>query len=242
MRPLLYFSAILLAGFNANAQNIELSAGITGNLYNYVGSATNDPVYSYGLTYSRTLSAGYGAAAQLNFVAKNGFIFGLQTGYDRVFNAQTTDYVINFASVDFVGNVNFGRYDFRGLTTPSQGYVYSELEMINLNPYAGYRLKRKNISIDFIAGTEVAYNVNNKFLGTVFGQQSGSFNPEQPTDYRLKGGVSVRYKRLRADIAYAHGVTNFLKGQTYIGPYAREKFPASAYSQLIKLGLTYRIF
>lgn len=255
------FSLFYIAMFTytAVAQKLELSVNANSGLFNYTGSGATNSGYYYGLyndqftlsnPYGTKLKASYGLNIQGQVVYKNGFITGLQAGYDFLNSEQGLKYPMY---LDYLATTS-------SLITSSyiNGYGSAKIstQFINLNPYFGYRFRGKTVFIDITGGADFGFQTANHQSVTVYSSPSGL--PESHysqrvdnkiTDIRLKCGVSAGYKKFSVNLSYAHGLTNYIKSEDYYAVptiYTTDNSTSTpqklhAYSQLIRLGIGYRL-
>jgi hypothetical protein len=226
------------------AQKFEVSVLANSGLFHYSGNGTTSasfinytqgssnsyPNYSFG----NKNGFSYGAAVQAQFVAKCGFISGLQAGYDVL--RSTAD----ITAVD--GAVILPFYNtFSSNTTPVKGSSVVQNEFINLNPFVGYRLPIKTINIDLLIGLDLPFGVGSYEKssstaadGTVYktyvNYGKGAF------DLRDRFGIAASYHRYGLTASYAHGLINHSADLMDDSPTVYE-----AHSELLRFGISYRI-
>ncbi len=243
----LILTSFLLLTFGY-AQKIEISFLASAGAYHYSGASATGISSFYGSggtpnqyytnnPYGSKGGFSYGAGIQAQHVSKGGFITGLQAGYDVLRSAENITYVYpGYAYPDIT--------PFNYLVENAilvKGKTHLQNESINLSPYIGYRLKGKNISVDLMPGIDVAFNVSSYDKGKATGDDGTVYTtnnkrPDGPTDFRLKFGAAVNYKKWGITASYAHGLTNFDKGMIGDGG------PYIVHSELLQFGITYRLF
>ena len=240
--------AVIAFGFNCKAQKLELSAGLNTGASNITGLlATSESYYNVnyyienkyntGSIYGHKLTFSYGAYIKAQLVTLSGFIAGADGGYEvlrskiDLTSVQKTLYFINYLSAP---------PDIPTGNTPAKGNVILTNQFINLSPYAGYRVKANHVNIDLIAGTEIGFALRSSQQIKV--ESPDHFNityvvSKPPTDIRLRGGIAINYKLVALNLSYARGLTNYFKGY----PYLQDAAYGKAYSQVIRMGVSYRI-
>src|ERR1700760_1222167 len=95
MKKILLFAILLIAASQLKAQNIEFSVLANGGMSHFTGGGTQSVTFlnadptthsGYANGTGNSFAFSYGAGAQLQFVAKCGFLFGAQAGYDAFSN------------------------------------------------------------------------------------------------------------------------------------------------------------
>ncbi|HEY4328046.1 MAG TPA: outer membrane beta-barrel protein [Mucilaginibacter sp.] len=242
-RTLLILTSFFLAT-QLFAQKFELSVQANSGLYHYSGSssvfvssinqgATDKDNYTNN-PYGKKNGFSYGLTVQEQYVSEGGFIIGLQAGYELL-----------RSKVDI--NVYYPGYAYLLYTTyltapqtPVTGQTFLQNQDINLNPYIGYRIKTSKINIDIMPGVDFGFNVSSYDKGKATDDSGNVYRTDRklldaPTDVRLRLGVMASYKRFGVTAAYAHGLTNLGKNIIGSGDY-------EVHSELIRFGVTYRIF
>jgi hypothetical protein len=211
-------------------QRIEVSVFGNASFFSYVGNdrtsfalfSGGGPPYNFtfltGNPYGSNLAVGYGAGIQTQYVAKSGFITGLQVAYE---NLRSDEHIVS--------------NDAQG---PTIGQFYFRSTYLNLNPYLGYRISSQNIKIDLMPGIDIALDGNAHLYGSAvsgghtytYAQPYGSLK----NDVRARLGITAWYKRIGVAASYSHGLTNFSANSAFTEG-------STTYSQVIRLGLIYRI-
>jgi hypothetical protein len=221
------------------AQNIELSVQANSGLFHYSGNSavstsaiyqgpapqqnyTNNP-------YGNKNGFSYGGDVQAQYASKNGFIWGLQAGYEVLRSKVGINSYYPLSFPGFYGPIG---------TAQVTGQTFLQDQDININPYIGYRLQINKIKIDMMPGIDMGFDMNSYDKGKATDSEGYVYRtdlklPGAPTDIRLKLGVEANYKRFGIVAAYAHGLTNLYKVTTVSGS-------DDAHSELINLGITYR--
>ncbi|QQL48436.1 outer membrane beta-barrel protein [Mucilaginibacter ginkgonis] len=247
IKRLFSFLGMLAMVHIAQGQKLELTAGISGNVYNYGGTGSNTQVYSgSNQTFGKKLTAGLGAQLNLKLVDKDGFMFNITSAYD-VFKSSASVY----APLYFYSNISASSatsfiaplYDYNA----SIGTGTTTIKEISVSPLLGYRLKRKKVSVDFLLGAEAGFiaeikteqKITNDFYyhpPVVYLGNAQAYIKD--TDWRLKTGFSVNYHRFGATASYAHGFINLRRDKDAFG----YPIQGTIYSQYLQLGLNYKLF
>jgi len=238
---------ILLSFFvltNLFAQKIEVSFGANSGLFHYSGNGTTSssfinysqpPFNSYpNYSFGNKNGFSYAADVQGQYIAKCGFIAGLQAGYD-ILRSKADITAISGESNSMAPGF------FIETMTPVKGSSVVQNQFINLNPYVGYRLPLKKINIDLLIGFDLAFGVNSferssstAADGTVYktyvNYGKGEFDP------RNRFGIVAYYKKFGVTASYAHGFINHSANLMNDSPIVY-----TADSELIRFGVTYRI-
>ena len=225
------------------AQNIELSVQAYPGLFHYSGNsavstsaiyAGSSPQQNYtNNPYGSKNGFSYGGDVQAQYISKNGFIGGLQAGYEVL---RSKVGITGYDPVTFYlsPGPNFIPYKI-----PVKGQTFLQDQDIDLNPYVGYRFLIGKIKLDLMPGIDLGFDMNSydkgkatDNVGNVYRTDLKLLNAQ--TDVRLKLGVAATYKRFGIVAAYAHGLTNLYKVTTVNGS-------DDAHSELLSFGVTYRI-
>ncbi|WP_184546326.1 hypothetical protein [Mucilaginibacter sp. FT3.2] len=236
------------------AQKVELSVQATSGLFNFAGksstgtsqviqsSSDNNTNYTNN-PYGNHSGFSYGGSIQAQVVAKSGFIFGLQGGYE-ILRSQVT--INKYTPLVYY----YGLQNQLAYTDPSfpvKGHTNLQNQTINLNPYIGYRMQLHKVKLDILPGMDIGIMLNTKDKGSVKGNDGKTYTvdyarPKPPTDVRLRLGAIATYGRIGLNASYAYGLTNYQSAiplDTNAG--GGNSTPLSVHSELLRVGLSYRI-
>jgi hypothetical protein len=244
--PLLALSAMLLTT-QLHAQKIEVSAHADASLYHFAGNGAvsstfiNDAGISdsyFNNPYGNKNGFGYGGSIQGQFVSKGGFIIGVQGGYEFLKSEADITSVYPPPSPD-------AYYTFASTMPAARGTAYLQQQNINLNPYLGYRLLFKVITLDLMPGIDFGFNLNSTEKGSATTASPETYTVDRklqdfPTDVRLRMALAVWYKKFGLTFSYAHGLKNFEPDLNQ--PYGYTGVAQEAHSELLRFGVCYRIF
>ncbi|MGZ3756098.1 MAG: hypothetical protein ACXVAY_16750 [Mucilaginibacter sp.] len=248
MKKLLLTTFLILSGIYVYAQKVELSVVANTGLFNYTGPSTatnsfitqsndyngNSANYTNN-PYGNRKAWSYEVALQAQYVARSGFIIGLQTGYDIL--RSKTEITGVYPMYYYTGLGNF--YFIQPVPVAATGQSYLQDKFINLNPYLGYRFNLKKIQLDIMPGADIGFNISSYDKGKATSSYDMVYwtnlkRPNAPTDVRLKMGIAAYYKRFGVNANYAYGLTNYEKNMIGDAVY-------DAKSRLIRFGISYRI-
>ena len=248
-KRLLIIGLLLSSGARLYAQKLEVSVQANTGLFHFSGasatattmvlqgSATGDPQNRANDPYGSKNGFSYGGSVQAQLVSKGGFIVGLQGGYELLRSKANVDRyypippltattaLLPIAAVDW--------------SIPVTGHVALQNQTINLNPYIGYRFKLNKVKLDIMPGMDIGFVVNTRDKGEVKDKDNKTYKVnydrgDTPTDIRLRLGAAAGYGRYGINASFAHGITNYRKN--WIGGVN------DAHSELLRLGLSYRLF
>jgi len=233
----------LLLSTKIFAQKIELSVFANTGLFHYAGNSsagstfinaggsvqgyTNNP---YGNKYG--LSYGLGLKAQQ--VSKSGFIFGIEAGYEILRSKTNIDYVYPYYDTVYPW------YDLTYSTVKSSGQTFLQNNYLNFSPYLGYRFNLKKVKLDILPALDFASNISSYDKGKATGTNGIVYETNfklnnSPLDVRLRYNAVANYGRFVLYVSYAHGLINLDKKIANFGPTGLK-------SELLRLGLSYRLF
>jgi len=145
---------------NAYGQKFELAVNANSGLYHYSGKSSTSTSFVNGAgstdayinnPYGNQNGFSYGGALQGQYISKGGFIIGLQAGYE-----------ILRAKVGIDANYVLFTPSPNSPPSPAQtssGSTFLQSTYVNLNPYIGYRLHIKKVSVDLLPGIMIQARV-----------------------------------------------------------------------------------
>jgi len=246
MKKILLTLAIVLLMTQLRSQSFEVSVQANSGLFHYAGNGTasssfinyaQPPFHSYpNYSFGNQNGFSYGADIQGQYVAKFGFIAGLQVGYDVLRSEAAINYIDGLGLTE----ANGGILGLSGISAKGTSVVNDQF--INFNPYIGYRLPGKKIKIDLLIGLDLPFGVNSfeksretAVDGTVY--ETNVNYGKAGFDPRYRYGIAVSYKRFGLTASYAHGIINHDSDLLDDSPVIY-----NAYSELLRFGITYRIW
>jgi len=194
------FEVLILA--NSGLFHYSGNGTASTSFINYTqGSSGSYPNYSFG----NKNGLSYGVAAQGQYIAKCGFIAGLQAGYDVLRSKADITAVDGAEILPFLNTFSS--------STLVKGSSVVQNEFINLTPFVGYRLPIQKINVDLLIGLDLPFGVGSYEKssstaadGTVYKTDvnygKGGF------DLRDRFGIAVSYHRYGITASYAHGLIN----------------------------------
>ncbi len=207
--------------FNSGLFSFSGKSAETESFINYsppISSYTNNP-------YGSKNGLCYGISANLKRISKNNLVLGVDLGYEIL----RSKIKVNLID-DNSGIVDYN-YNASGKTFLNFGFV-------NIYPQLGYRLIKNNVSVDLLAGFDLAFCLSAKEKGKATTTDGEKFTTSIDrktinTDIRPRFQVSTNYKKMGAYVGYSLGMANYKSG--YIGGINE------CYARLIRFGLTYQI-
>ena len=248
-KRLLVVALLLGSGMPLFAQKIEVSVQANTGLFHFSGasaqtntmvlqgSTTGDTMNRANNPYGNKNGFSYGGGIQAQLVSKSGFIIGLQGDYELLKSKIAVDKytpIVYYVSSDFLP-ITQGDPSFA-----VTGHVALQNQTINLNPYIGYRFQLNKVKLDLLPGMDVGLAIDTRDKGEVKDQYGSVYKVnykrnKAPTDVRLRLGAVAAYGRYGLNASFAHGLTNYQKDLIGGGPH-------EAHSELLRLGLSYRLF
>lgn len=225
------------------AQKLEVNAGAYSGLMRFSGQSaesssimsvsTNSAVnYSYtNNPYGSKLGFGYGISGQAQLVGKAGFIVGLQLAYEQLKSKIDVNQVFLYNPVSSSTN---------GQTLAAEGSTNLKSNIININPYLGYRILIAKVRLDILAGADMGYISSTREKGVAHANDGKTYTTSMDRtgikeDYRLRVGIAVGLNKFTFNASYANGISNYMGG--YIGGGS-----PNAHSKVIRIGLGYRLY
>ncbi|AYL96988.1 outer membrane beta-barrel protein [Mucilaginibacter celer] len=239
---------LLCCGQALLAQKLEVSVQATSGLFRFSGasatsttmilqgSTTGDPMNRANNPYGSKNGFSYGGSIQAQLVLKGGFIFGLQSSYELLKSKENADRYYPIPPVTTTEYLPITAVDW---SFPVTGHVALQNQTINLNPYIGYRFKLSKVKLDILPGMDLGFALNTRDKGEAKDKDGKTYKVDyertkSPTDVRLRIGAAAAYGRYGLNVSFAHGITNYKKG--WIGGVN------DVHSELLRLGLSYRLF
>ena len=247
MKKILLTLAIVFLITQLRAQNFEVSIQANTGLFHYGGSSATavsfiQEAYTDKLDYTNNPYGSkngfsYGLDVQAQHVSKSGFIIGLQAGYDILRSKENINDYDPLTFILYTGANWTGDYQIQ---IPVKGQTVLQNQDINVNPYIGYRIQTKKIKIDVLPGIDLGFNINSYDKGKGTDSEGNVYRTDleltnAPTDVRFRLGVAAWYGRFGITAAFSYGLTNLDKSNIGNDPY-------NAHSELLRFGITYRLF
>jgi hypothetical protein len=245
MKRTLLLVLTLAATSKLHAQKIEWSVQANTSLFHFSGKSStstsainqgsaNDQNYTNN-PYGSKNGWGYGFNLGGQHVAKSGFIFGIQAGYELL----KSEVDINEVHLYYYPNPYIYTIAAINPTIKANGQTSLQNYFININPYVGYRWHLGKVDLDVLPGFDIGFGIKSYDKGKATAEDGTLYTTDKkrndpPTDIRLRLGIAASYKRFAITGGYAYGLKNYLNG--VIGD-----ANSSAHSQLIRLGLLYKI-
>jgi hypothetical protein len=238
---LLFFSLCLFT--KVYAQKFELNVDAYSGLFHYGGDGTattsfietGTPNYTYD-PYGNKNGFSYGAGLRLQYVTKGGFIIGAGADYEIL---RSRVDVSVYQPIYYTINEDSGPEDIQTLPSTT-GHTALRSQNINISPFIGYRIMIKKTNIDLMSGIDLGFNINSYDKGSATDGVNNTYSTNvklanSPTDLRLRFGAAAGYGRFGFTASYAYGLTNLYKSTLMDGNF-------NAHSELIRFGLSYRLF
>jgi hypothetical protein len=92
--------------------------------------------------------------------------------------------------------------------------------IININPYIGYRIPLAKIKLDILAGTDIGFISSTHEKGSAKGTDGKAYSTDLDRttikkDFRLRFGLAASLNKFSINASYAHGLSNYMEG--YLG-------------------------
>ncbi|TFF35390.1 outer membrane beta-barrel protein [Mucilaginibacter psychrotolerans] len=227
------------------AQKLEVTAGAYTSLFRFSGESTESVSFfnsSTGLPggtssytnnpYGNKIGIGYGISGQGQLVGKGGFIIGLQVGYEQL-KSKIAIKQFYVTDITTIGAQYVQTIDATGSTALKSN-------IINVNPYIGYRIPLTKVKLDILAGADLGFINNTHEKGSARANTGTTYTTDLDRttiteDFRLRLGLAASLNKFSLNASYANGVSNYKSG--YLGGGVQ-----NAHSKVIRIGLGYRIF
>lgn len=208
-------------------QKFELRANAYSGLFFFRGTgtayttraSTNDagPPFYVVYPYGKKTAFSYAGELQLQGVIKNHFIFGAGVGYENLKSKVYIDSIRTDVGVRALGE---------NLILTSQFVVIS--------PYIGGRFNVRKVSIDALAGVDLAHSKSVTGNTRYSGRNIDYSEETYPYDRRPRLQLQAYYKRFGFSIGYTRSTKNlFHTGWSYLNKEVRYEY--------LRLGVNYKI-
>ncbi|MBE7173481.1 MAG: outer membrane beta-barrel protein [Williamsia sp.] len=235
MKKLLLTTISIISLTFVFGQKTEYRFGFSSGLFSFSGRSSEAISH---INYSKYLNTAYtnnpygskqelcyGVSGTMKRILKNNLVFGLDLAYEQL-RSKTS---INLIS------------DYNGTSTNSysaNGKTLLNFDIINLEPFVGYRLALNSLSFDITGGVDVGYclHANEKGKATATDGKVYKTSLDRKnitTDARPRLQFSSNYKNYGFYVGYSFGLVNFKSG--YIGGINE------CYSRIFRFGVTYLI-
>jgi len=119
--------------------------------------------------------------------------------------------------------------------SPATGKTTLRNTFITLNPFAGHRFMYRKITLDFLAGFDIAICLRSKEVGSASTNNKDystieNYKPKPSFDFRPRVQIKTELNKLGFLVGYSFGLTNY---QTQNNP--------KTYSNFLRLGLSYKL-
>jgi hypothetical protein len=235
MKNILLLLVLQLPFLICYGQKTEVSVQVSSGFSFYGGkSATSTPsVYVSDVgppffyansPFSKKSDFPYGVAIQVQHVSEKNFFLGVRIGYDRFSTKSSFDGYIAMSP---------------GKVLVENGRITLQNDMVQANPYLGYRLPAKNIRLDVLAGVNAGAILKRTYMVSFdgkpdfFDSEANSYPIDTKIDFGPTVGLAAEYKRTGIQISYCHGLVNYMDNAYFSA--------ARAYSRYVRLGMSYRI-
>lgn len=230
---LLFFVLAIFTTVFAFGQHAEYSLGLHTGLLSYRGASAEsssfliyDQVDKSGYTnnpYGRKPAAGYGLSLKSQHVGRGHMLFGGALEYEVLRSR------IELTRVTVYGG-------FIAPTYEAEGRTILRSDFVNLHPFAGYRLGRRDWHLDLSAGLDVAACVNAREKARAIASNNYTFTSTSERksldwDFRPRLDLSLVHNRFGLSGSYSFGQSNYL--QHYIGG------NGECYSRVLRVGISY---
>jgi hypothetical protein len=233
MKAIVLLPLGLLAAHVGYAQKTEFSGHLTSGFATFRGpsaesssliilprQAGSGPYTNN--AYGTRPGLSYGAALQVQHITPQHTVVGVQAGYEQLRSK---------VRIDNVFDRNFATIRTDGTTTLTNS-------CINVHPFIGHRFVAGKVDVDLTVGPEVGLLRSHEQGSATTAQgvrYSTDLNREHPTaDLRGRANLTAYYHRAGLSLGYSTGLTNYRAG--YVGG------TNELYSQVFRLGLSYRLY
>ncbi len=211
---------------SAYGQKTEFSLSFSSGLFNYSGSnavrhasitSLGDNIGYVDNPFGALSGLSYGLTGNLKRIYKDGWLLGLDLGFERLRSEEFIDKV--YPTVAFTPiSVN----TLNGKTTLQNDFI-------NIFPFLGHRFKLGGLTSDISLGTDIAIPTQTKENGkvtTIYGNvyTTKATTAQSLLDIRPRIQFGLRYHREGIYIGYSYGLKNYspgLIGDAVYNSYAR---------------------
>jgi hypothetical protein len=193
--------------------------GTTSTSYITADQAAPEPNSFTSNVYGKDGSFSYSLELQAQRITKRKMIYGVGVAFEQL-NSKV--------------NIDSVRLIVYGSQYPLTGNTFLKNSFITLNPYIGRRFIVNKISLDFLLGTDIAFCQKSQedSKTKLYNDPNHFTNPkDKPSvDFRPRVQVKAEYKNFGLLLGYSLGLTDYKK-----------ESETEAYSNLVRLGISYRL-
>jgi hypothetical protein len=235
MKKTVFTLSIIFILTSVFGQRTEFRLGFNSGLFAFVGKSSNATSFINNSSsihapytnnpYGSQNGICYGISGNLKRVTKKNFIFGFDLGYERVRSQVTINEVNDYSTAAIF------QYQARGKT-------YLNVNFINTQLFAGYRVVLKPLHFDITGGVDIGRCLQAKEKGSAdaingINYKTAVDRKTIKTDIRPRIQLSADYKKFGAYVGYSRGLTSYKSG--YDGG------ANDCFSRVFRFGLTYLI-
>jgi hypothetical protein len=237
MKKIVIVLVWLFVGTAVFAQKNEMFVSVDSGLFSYFGES---PVMRTSLNVG--LAGANSGYANNSYGAKNGFCYGVSASFKRITKRNTLyGATLGYQSLQSKADiVSVNIFSGTVLAIPASGEAYRVSNGLNLFLSVGKRFVVKKIPIDLVGGLNFDYIFKAKDKGNAKDITGATYtlSGERNTiklDFSPRIQLSTEYKKIGVYAGYSMGLVNYY-GMGYVGG-----GNASAYSKMIRFGISYRL-
>ncbi|HUZ59521.1 MAG TPA: hypothetical protein VMU83_12140 [Hanamia sp.] len=234
---LFYITIILLISVQFSyGQKTEINFNVYSGLFSFRGdgATSNSLIISYPFIpplakftenpYGRGTGFSYALGLQGQRLSKRKNIYGLEISFEELTSKVNIDRILISG-------------DFAEIQYPASGETKLKNTFITLNPFVGHRYSYHKITIDLLAGFDLAFCMKSKEDGNATATTSniGHFNVE---NQRTKPSIDLRPRiQIKTQINKFGFLAGYSLGLTNYSP----QYNSKAYTSFLQLGLSYQL-
>lgn len=235
MKRTVFTLVIFFILINVFGQHTEYSINLNSGLFSFKGRSSESVTF---INYAERLSTPYtnnpygsknglcyGISANVKRLVIKHIIFGIDLGYERLRSQIAINSIADYTSTTTLS------YDAKGKT-------FLNYDFLNVEPFVGYRINLKPVSVDLTGGVDIGRCLQAKEKGSADATNGLTYKTTVDrktikTDVRPRIQLAANYNRFGVYMGYSFGWANYKTG--YVGGVNE------SYARIFRFGATYRL-